>query len=214
MFFQVSSRKSYKHEDMEDEEETVVLFSREGEGSHDLDWAQILAPTDWALIMAWAQILVFSTELLWSWWINSWSSLIICVGDFIACAVIVRLKPLSSAVLLRSPDLWLRDIFSHLESTCEGYIFSLQNGCVFIHHLFSVKVVNEAHVFTNLERTESKSTLNRGAAMYSSLCQTCLASLLQYMLCRHTALRVPEIFMWSLYICLNILVPCDLHFLE
>ena len=35
--FQVSSRKSYKHEDMEDEEETVVLFSREGEGSHDLD---------------------------------------------------------------------------------------------------------------------------------------------------------------------------------
>jgi len=34
---QVSSRKSYKHEDMEDEEETVVLFSREGEGSHDLD---------------------------------------------------------------------------------------------------------------------------------------------------------------------------------
>jgi len=30
---QVSSRKSYKHEDMEDEEETVVLFSREGEGS-------------------------------------------------------------------------------------------------------------------------------------------------------------------------------------
>ena len=37
MIFQVSSRKSYKHEDMEDEEETVVLFSREGEGSHDLD---------------------------------------------------------------------------------------------------------------------------------------------------------------------------------
>jgi len=34
---QVSSRKSYKHDDMEDEEETVVLFSREGEGSHDLD---------------------------------------------------------------------------------------------------------------------------------------------------------------------------------
>ena len=39
--FQVSSRKSYKHDDMEDEEETVVLFSREGEGSHDLDWSQI-----------------------------------------------------------------------------------------------------------------------------------------------------------------------------
>ena len=37
VIFQVSSRKSYKHEDMEDEEETVVLFSREGEGSHDLD---------------------------------------------------------------------------------------------------------------------------------------------------------------------------------
>ena len=37
LIFQVSSRKSYKHEDMEDEEETVVLFSREGEGSHDLD---------------------------------------------------------------------------------------------------------------------------------------------------------------------------------
>merc|ERR1719495_2388619 len=34
---QVSSRKSYKHEDLEDDEETVVLFSREGEGSHDLD---------------------------------------------------------------------------------------------------------------------------------------------------------------------------------
>ena len=35
--FQVSSRKSYKHEDLDDDEETVVLFSREGEGSHDLD---------------------------------------------------------------------------------------------------------------------------------------------------------------------------------
>jgi len=34
---QVSSRKSYKHEDLDDDEETVVLFSREGEGSHDLD---------------------------------------------------------------------------------------------------------------------------------------------------------------------------------
>jgi len=34
---QVSSRKSYKHEDMEDEEETVVLFSKDGEMSHDLD---------------------------------------------------------------------------------------------------------------------------------------------------------------------------------
>ena len=47
----MSSRKSYKHEDMEDEEETVVLFSREGEGSHDLDWAQVKA------LMAWAQLL-------------------------------------------------------------------------------------------------------------------------------------------------------------
>jgi hypothetical protein len=34
---QVSSRKSYKHDDLDDDEETVVLFSREGEGSHDLD---------------------------------------------------------------------------------------------------------------------------------------------------------------------------------
>merc|ERR1711992_442015 len=35
---QVSSRKSYKHDDMEDEEEeTVTLFSKTNESSHDLD---------------------------------------------------------------------------------------------------------------------------------------------------------------------------------
>ena len=37
VLLQVSSRKSYKHEDMDDEEETVVLFSKDGEMSHDLD---------------------------------------------------------------------------------------------------------------------------------------------------------------------------------
>ena len=61
IIFQVSSRKSYKHEDMEDEEETVVLFSREGEGSHDLDWAQIFAP-----LVAWTPLLAIKThEWLW-----------------------------------------------------------------------------------------------------------------------------------------------------
>ena len=52
MIFQVSSRKSYKHEDMEDEEETVVLFSREGEGSHDLDWALMISASILAPLMA------------------------------------------------------------------------------------------------------------------------------------------------------------------
>jgi len=68
----------------------------------------------------------------------------------LACAVIVRLKPLSSAVLLRSPDAGLdRGIFSHGESTLRP-IYSHDKMGVFFSYITSSCVVNEPHVFTNL----------------------------------------------------------------